>query len=429
MKKAIVLAGAALLVLSLAAWGALRLLHAAAPAAAAGVPSAIPAAKARRGDVTFTVTAKAELIGGNSEMLSAPMVGAGALAITSLRESGDLVKEGDVVVQFDTTEQEFKLRESEADLAEAEAHLAASEAESKALEEEARYALLKARSDLKLAELDTRKNELLPEIVARQNNLAVEAAREKVEKLEKDFGERLATAKAGIAIQQASRAKAKVMAATAQRNIESMTLKAKSGGYVARQLNMDGNFRWGSYLPALQVGDMVRAGMAVAQIPDMKNWEATARIGELDRGHLAPGQAAAIRVIALPGQKFTGKVKSMGGTTGPPWDRHFDCRITIEDPAPELRPGMSARILITTNVLQNVLWLPSQALFEADGRKFVYVQSGDSFTPLDVKLVRRSESQVVIEGLAEGKVVALANPDQMKKQKQRMGSAMQAIPR
>ena len=53
---------------------------------------------------------------------------------------------------------------------------------------------------------------------------------------------------------------------------------------------MEGNFRWGSYLPALQIGDTVRAGMAVAQIPDLKNWEATARIGELDRGHLAVGQ-------------------------------------------------------------------------------------------------------------------------------------------
>ena len=33
------------------------------------------------------------------------------------------MKEGDVVVKFDTTEQEFKLREAEADLAEAEQQL------------------------------------------------------------------------------------------------------------------------------------------------------------------------------------------------------------------------------------------------------------------------------------------------------------------
>jgi hypothetical protein len=46
-----------------------------------------------------------------------------------------------------------------------------------------------------------------------------------------------------------------------------------------------------------------------------------------------------------------------------------------------------------------------------------------------VKLVRRSDSQAVVEGLPEGKVVALANPDLMKKTKQRMGGATQAIQR
>ena len=88
---------------------------------------------------------------------------------------------------------------------------------------------------------------------------------------------------------------------------------------------------------------------------------------------------------------------------------------------------MSVRLLITTGEMKNVLWLPSQALFESDGRRFVYVQSGESFTPADVKLVRRSESQVVIEGLPEGRVVALANPGMMKKAKQRVGGALEAI--
>ena len=36
-------------------------------------------------------------------MLSAPMTGGGDMAITYLREPGELVKPGDVVVKFDTT--------------------------------------------------------------------------------------------------------------------------------------------------------------------------------------------------------------------------------------------------------------------------------------------------------------------------------------
>ena len=46
-------------------------------------------------------------------------------------------------------------------------------------QEEDRYALLKAESDVKLAELDVRKNPLVPAITAKQNTLALEAAQEK----------------------------------------------------------------------------------------------------------------------------------------------------------------------------------------------------------------------------------------------------------
>jgi hypothetical protein len=180
----------------------------------------------------------------------------------------------------------------------------------------------------------------------------------------------------------------------------------------------------------LQVGDNVRAGMAVAQIPDLHNWEVTARIGELDRGHLKLGQAVDIEVVALPGRKFSGKVSNIGGTTGAPWNRGFECKVTIDNPAPELRPGMSVRLTVNTDSLKSVLWLPSQALFESDGRHFVYLRRGAGFTPQDVKLVRRSETSVVIEGVKEGDLVALASPDQVRsKNEPAKGGAIQAIQR
>ena len=55
------------------------------------------------------------------------------MAITFLREPGELVKPGDVVAQFDTTQQEFNLREAEADLAEAEQQVIKAEADAAGL--------------------------------------------------------------------------------------------------------------------------------------------------------------------------------------------------------------------------------------------------------------------------------------------------------
>ena len=405
------------------AWGALR----ASKAVVSASTSDVPTTRVKRGRVTITVSARGELQGGNSEMLVAPMAGVDTMAITSLREPGELVNAGDVVVQFDTTQQEYNLREAEADLLEAEQLVIQAKATSQAVQEESQYQFESTKSDLKLAQLEVRRNPLLPSIVARQNDLAVEAAQNRLHQAEQDMVNKKANAEAGIAIQEAAQNKAKVASQTAQLMIDSMTLKAKTTGYCNLQPNTSGNIFWGAPLPALQLGDTVRAGMAVVQIPDMKNWEVSANIGELDQGHLSPGQKVSVAIVALAGKSYAGHVKTMGGTTGPSWDRHFETRIALDETGPDLRPGMSSNIVITSEVLDDVIWIPSQALFESDGRSFVYLQTPSGFTPHDVKLVRRSESQAVLTGLNEGVSVAMSNPTQQNTPAAKQQGALKAL--
>lgn len=387
----------------------------------------IPTASVQRGDVTLEVTARGELQGGNPEMLIAPLTGGLDMHLTSMKESGEPVKAGDVVAEFDTTEQEYKLREAEADLSETEQKLIQARAQKEAQEEEDQYALLKAESDVSLAELDVRKNPLLPVLTARQNTLALDAAKDHLTQLRHNLTNRKATNDAAIAIQEAAKGKADSQAQTARRNIEAMTLKAHRDGYVSIRQNTNQNMMFfGMTLPAFQVGDTVRPGMAVAEIPDLKNWEVGAKISELDRGHISVGQVTGIRIVAVPGRVYKGQVKEMGGTTGSPWDRHFQCKIAINDPTPELRPGMSSNIVITTDQLKGVLSLPAQALFESDGKTFVYLRNATGFVPKDVTLVRRNEMRVVLTGVEEGQSVALANPTTTAKKKA-SGGAMQSL--
>jgi biotin carboxyl carrier protein len=395
-----------------------------------GKKSSIPTARVQRGDITLSVFARGEIRGGNPEMLTAPLTGGTDMHITLLRKSGEEVKAGDVVVEFDKTEQEYKLKEAEADLAEANQHILQATAQMKADEEEDRYALLKAQTDVTVAELDVRKDPLLPSITARQNDLALQSARDHLAQLQQNLTNRKATDEAGIVMQQAGRGKAESQALTARQNIEAMTLHAQRSGYVSLKQNTSGNFFFfGMTLPLYQVGDQVRPGMAVAEIPDLKNWELSANIGELDRGHLVVGEKVAITVIAVPDEKFSGHVKELGGTTGPPWDRHFECKMTLDNPSPALRPGMSAKINVTTDELHRVLWLPAQALFESDGRTFVYIRSGGNFTAKDVKLVRRNETRVVITGVSEGQEVALANPAEASNKKTSTSNPLESLPR
>src|ERR1019366_9158579 len=167
---------AVLAVVGALAWGAMRVVR----ATTATTALELPTTRVKLGRVTLTLACRGELQGGNSEMLTAPMIGGTDMAINSLREPGELVSPGDIVVQFDTTEQEFKLKEAEADLAEAQQQVVKAQADSLATDEESQYAMLSAQADVQLAELEIRRNPTLAAIAARQNEILIEAARNRL---------------------------------------------------------------------------------------------------------------------------------------------------------------------------------------------------------------------------------------------------------
>ena len=82
---------------------------------------------------------------------------------------------------------------------------------------------------------------------------------------------------------------------------------------------------------------------------------------------------------------------------------------------------MTARVVIAGDRLAGVQHLPRQVLFEEEGKPVVYVKTANGFAPTPVKVVRRTESRVVVEGLAADAEVALTNPE-------RQGTARAARP-
>jgi hypothetical protein len=83
-----------------------------------------------------------------------------------------------------------------------------------------------------------------------------------------------------------------------------------------------------------------------------------------------------------------------------------------------LRPGLLADVQIIIEKIPDAIHIPNQALFEKDGRQFVYVQNpaDNRFEERTVKLAKRSESVLVIaEGLKPGETIALGDPTAKKK--------------
>jgi hypothetical protein len=373
---------------------------------------AVPTTTVRRTDVAIEVTARGELQGGGARPLIVPRAGVAELPITFLRNTGDLVKAGDVVATFDASGQQFDLLEAEADLEEARQQQIKAEAEAIVALEKARLEVTTSKADLEVSELDQLDNAFLGSVEQRKQAIALEQARNRHEQAQVDLAHRESAKQTGVDVQRAGVKEAQAKVDRTRETIAGLTLTAPTSGYVQLAENTNGLtvLFFGMQVPTFQLGDSARPGQMVAQIPDMSGWEVSTQIPETDRAFLATGQGAVVRPKAMPGREFKGHVSLLGGSAGSAWNRTFNCRIALDDTDDALRPGLSVDVVIRVETLANVLWVPSQAVFEREGKWFVYRQAPEGYVSHPVTIVRRTESQAVVTGLDEGVTIALAEP-------------------
>ncbi|HYO83680.1 MAG TPA: hypothetical protein VES20_19920, partial [Bryobacteraceae bacterium] len=76
-----------------------------------------------------------------------------------------------------------------------------------------------------------------------------------------------------------------------------------------------------------------------------------------------------------------------------------------------LRPGLLADVEIILEKFPDAINVPSQAVFEKDGKQIVYVRANNRWEERVIKPVKRSESvMVVASGVKAGETIAVADP-------------------
>jgi len=378
----------------------------------------IPLAEVKRGEIDLQVHATGELRASHSIMLSAPAVGGDALQLTHLARTGQSVKKGDIIFEFDPSEQLYKREQNRSELLQAEQEITKAKADAAVLAAEDKVTLLKDRYNVRRAELDVQKNELVSKIDADKNELALGQAKRVLAEEEKDIESHKASGQATTYLAQEKYNKAKLGMDQAQQNLDKMRVTATMDGLVSIQKNMNasgGFFFTGMSLPDYHEGDQVQAGSSIAQVVDPQGLDLTSKIGEQDRDNVQVSQPVEVIFDALPGQVFHGTVKSVGGmsvrqffTTNT--NGTFEVSIQLANEDPRLRSGFSAQIVFLGGSRKNVLYLPRQALFLKDGKRIVYIKKGNGYEQRDVKIQSENESRAAFDGLEEGSRVALVDP-------------------
>jgi multidrug resistance efflux pump len=385
----------------------------------------IPTTRVQKGTLEVDVHTNGELHTPHSAMLVAPSVN-GTLQIVHLAKSGSAVKSGDVVIEFDPSEQEYNLELSRSQLAEAQQQISKARADAEVKKAEDKVALLKAKFDVRRAELDVGRNELVSEIDAKKNLLTLEQAKRHLEQLQQDINSRAASNIAALALLIEKSKTSELGMKQAQQSIDNMKLKSPIDGLLSIKDNQDALGGWfspGLTLPQYREGDLVYSGRFLAEVLDMKQMEVVAKVYESDRPNLTEGQSAEIRIDAVPQGVYPAKVKSIAGMAsrsdwGPSTVRRFDVALNILNQAAPARPGISAEIIVRGTQMKDQLYLPSQCLFEKDGKPVIYVKHGDRFDATEPKIKLRTENRIVLENLPEGTEVALVDPEARRKNQQ-----------
>ena len=164
-----------------------------------------------------------------------------------------------------------------------------------------------------------------------------------------------------------------------------------------------------------QIGDTIWSGQAIATIPDTEELEVHTRVREVDLHRVEEGQRAVVGVEAYPDLRLEGRVGRVGLLAADPrgreaWEKSFQVVVSLDGSDRRLRPGMTARVEITTLDEPDALRIPVSAVrWLAPGAARAWVVSEDGTTRERAIRVEEGDASFyrVVGGLEEGEAVLL----------------------
>jgi hypothetical protein len=152
----------------------------------------------------------------------------------------------------------------------------------------------------------------------------------------------------------------------------------------------------------------------VATLPDLSVMESMTYVNEIDVRKLRVGQPVSVTLDADPSKMLKGTVKQVAnvGEQRPNSDaKVFEVLVDIERPDTTLRPGMTTGNEVETEALEDVLYIPLDALLVEQGVPIVFKRSGSRVIKQEVATGAMNYDEVVIlKGVEEGETVLLTPP-------------------
>jgi HlyD family secretion protein len=237
-----------------------------------------------------------------------------------------------------------------------------------------------------------------------------------------------------VAISKLAQARAKLNSAKGQYEVQSRqrkdlteqldkcTLRAQKTGLVVYGSGRDDMGYYGGQEP-IREGASVREQQAILTIPDMTRMAVKVKIHESYIKKVHKGLKARITVDAFPDEVLTGEVTKVGllpdsqNRWMSPDLKVYITTVTIDGTHAWVKPGMSAKVQILVNKLDDVIYVPVQAVAPEGMKQVCYVAGAFKPERREVEVGEFTDEFIQIKsGLKEGERVLLRVPDGMESQ-------------
>jgi len=157
-------------------------------------------------------------------------------------------------------------------------------------------------------------------------------------------------------------------------------------------------------------GAMATPGQPILVVQAIRKVWVTIPLPENMSRNIYPGQAAQVRLDALSGRTFTGKISQINPSADPQ-SRQFTARIDLDNTQNLIKPGMFARVTLTAERIPRVVMIPREAVQQSSDGAAVIVVGKDNVAQRRPVVLGASDTNgfAVKEGLRPGeKVVVLS---------------------
>jgi HlyD family secretion protein len=382
---------------------------------AAAEEDPIPVLSLERTPLQLEVQADGEIIGLETIPVPTPNTRSGAFKLAWLIPEGTMVRTGQPVVRFDSTDTELNLEQQQNTLTSNEENtrieLGSQELNNKSMTIDRTQAEMDYDYSMKVLPEDETIFSKWDIIEAKLN---ASFAKAKIDNLaaKARVQKRVNSSKQQVLAIERNRAETEV--SIIQQALNAMELQSPANGLLLyrRERRQDP-----------QIGDQCQPGQVLVEVVDLNALQARIYVLEKEAGSLDKGKPVNIRLDALPDKVFHGVVKSVTSVAASlernsPL-KYFTCDVTINDAGEYMKyikPGMALQARIILETYDSCFVVPASALTLKGNDFLVYIKQGDTFVPRPVQIGMGKHGQAtILSGVNDKELIALRNPFEERK--------------